>query len=132
MWSGPGWSNPRWPRVPVPRLSRDERRISRWVAKDSRAPPTAPGEISDFGLDSALLTSVNVRMPVAYRISRAAQSDGVVFTLSGVLDGEHATRLEELLALEGTAGVVLDLKDVTLVDGAAVRFLALVEAAGAV
>jgi anti-anti-sigma regulatory factor len=70
-------------------------------------------------------------MALTYRISRAAQIDGIVFTLSGVLDSEHATRLEELLALEVTARVVLDLTDVTLVDCAAVRFLALVEAAGA-
>jgi anti-anti-sigma regulatory factor len=70
-------------------------------------------------------------MPLTYRISRAAQPEGIVFTLSGVLDAEHATRLEDLLALEVTPRVVLDLTDITLVDSAAVRFLALVEAAGA-
>jgi len=70
-------------------------------------------------------------MPVTYRISRATRSDGPTFTLSGVLDAEHATRLEELLALEEPTRVVLDLQDVTLVDCAGVRFLALVEAAGA-
>ncbi len=88
-------------------------------------------DINDFGLAFALLTSVNVRMPVTYKISRAAQPDGIVFTLSGVLDGEHATQLEELLTLEAAARVVLDLKDVTLVDCAGVRFLGLLEASGA-
>lgn len=70
-------------------------------------------------------------MPLTYRISRAAQPDGIVLTLSGVLDAEHATRLEELLATEAAGRVVLDLKDVTLVDRAAVRFLALVEGTSA-
>jgi anti-anti-sigma regulatory factor len=70
-------------------------------------------------------------MPLTYRINRATQPDGIVFALSGVLNAEHATRLEELLATETAGRVVLDLKDVTLVDRAAVRFLALVEGAGA-
>jgi ABC-type transporter Mla MlaB component len=91
----------------------------------------APRDTNDFGLAFALLSSVGARMPMTYRISRAAQPDGIVFTLSGVLDSEHATRLEDLLALEVTPRVVLDLTDITLVDSAAVRFLALVEAAGA-
>jgi anti-anti-sigma regulatory factor len=67
---------------------------------------------------------------LTYRISRATQPQGTVFTLSGVLDAENATQLEELLALESTAPVALDLNDITLVDGAAVRFLARVEATG--
>jgi len=78
-----------------------------------------------------LLSSVGARMRLTYRISRAAQPDGTVFALSGVLDSEHAARLEELLALEATAPVVLDLDEVTLVDRVAVRFLARAEAAGA-
>ena len=78
-----------------------------------------------------LLAGVGVRMPLTFRISRAPQPDAIVFRLSGVLDGEHSARLDELLALDASARVVLDLEDVTLVDGAAVRFLALAEAAGA-
>lgn len=58
------------------------------------------------------------------------QPGATVFALSGVLDRDLATRLETLLASEAGVGIVLDLKDVTLVDGAAVRFLAAVEATG--
>src|SRR2546430_17518880 len=58
------------------------------------------------------------------------QLGAVVFTLSGVLDNELAARLEALIASEADGGIVLDLKDVTLVDRTAVRFLAGVEAAG--
>jgi hypothetical protein len=43
---------------------------------------------------------------------------------------EHATRLQEFLANEASGRVTLDLKDVTLVDRAAVCFLADAEAAG--
>ena len=58
------------------------------------------------------------------------REDAIVFVLSGVLNTEHASRLQELIAIEGNERVVLDLKDVTRVDRAAVRFLARVEAAG--
>ena len=58
------------------------------------------------------------------------QPGATVFALSGVLDRDLAARLETLLASEAGVGIVLDLKDVTLVDGAAVRFLAAVEATG--
>lgn len=46
------------------------------------------------------------------------------------MNAEHAAGLQEFLASEGNGPVALDLKDVTLVDRAAVRFLASVEAAG--
>jgi anti-anti-sigma regulatory factor len=46
------------------------------------------------------------------------------------MDIEHATRLQEFLANEANGHVTLDLKDVTLVDRAAVHFLAGAEAAG--
>jgi anti-anti-sigma regulatory factor len=58
------------------------------------------------------------------------QPDANVFILSGVLDMEHAMRLQELLSTAGAGRIVLDLKDVTLVDRAAVEFLARAEMAG--
>jgi len=67
---------------------------------------------------------------VTYRIHHSKRPDGSVFVLSGVLDSEHAERLQELLATAAAGRIVLDLKDVTLVDRAAVRFLASVEMAG--
>jgi anti-anti-sigma regulatory factor len=53
----------------------------------------------------------------------------VVFTLSGRIEAEDVKELRELLALE-TAGqpLVLDLRDVTLVNQDAVKFLAGCEA----
>jgi anti-anti-sigma regulatory factor len=54
-----------------------------------------------------------------------------VFALSGVLNSEHAAGLQQLLATAGDGSIVLDLGDITLVDRAAVRFLAQVELAGA-
>jgi anti-anti-sigma regulatory factor len=67
---------------------------------------------------------------MAYRIHHSLQAGANVFILSGVLDTEHATRLQEMLSTATAGRVVLDLKDVTLVDRAAVQFLARVEMAG--
>src|SRR5262245_19434615 len=68
-------------------------------------------------------------MHVTYRIHQSTQAGASVFILSGVLDTEHVARLEEWLA--AAAGrTVLDLDDITLVDRAAVRFLARVQTAG--
>ena len=58
------------------------------------------------------------------------QAGANVFVLSGVLDAEHATRLQELLATAAAGRIVLDLRDITLVDRAAVHFLAHVEMTG--
>jgi hypothetical protein len=46
------------------------------------------------------------------------------------MDKEHAARVQELLSAEGGVRIFLDLKEVTLVDRAAVQFLARVEAEG--
>jgi anti-anti-sigma factor len=67
---------------------------------------------------------------LTYRIHRSTTRDTVVFALSGDMDIEHATQLQEFLAGEVKGRVTLDLKDVTLVDRAAVRFLAGAEAGG--
>jgi len=63
-----------------------------------------------------------------FKIQRSANGR-VVFTLSGRLEAEDVTELRQLLALE-TMGqqLVLDLRDVTLVNEAAVKFLAGCEA----
>ena len=62
------------------------------------------------------------------KIQRSANSR-VVFTLSGRIEAEDVKELRQLLALE-TAGqpLVLDLRDVTLVNHDAVKFLAGCEA----
>ena len=78
---------------------------------------------------SGLLPSGSERTQLTYRIHRSVQAGAIRFVLSGVLDTELAARREALIASEGDGGIVLDLKDVALVDRAAVRFLA-VEAAG--
>ena len=67
---------------------------------------------------------------MTYRIQQSVQDGASVFLLSGVLDAEHVARLEELLATTANGRIVLDLKDVTLVDRAGVRFLARLVSAG--
>jgi anti-anti-sigma regulatory factor len=63
-----------------------------------------------------------------FKIQRSANGR-VVFTLSGRIEGEDVKELRQLLALE-TVGqqLVLDLRDVTLVNEAVVKFLAGCEA----
>ncbi len=69
---------------------------------------------------------------MTYRIHRSVSENDVVLALSGDLDESHAGELQAILAIEGEHHVVLDLADVTLVDRDAVRFLARIEAEGAV
>ena len=57
------------------------------------------------------------------KIKRAANGE-VVFTLSGRLDAENVAELTTLFGSEPKGrSIVLDLKDLTLVDREAVRFL---------
>jgi len=68
---------------------------------------------------------------MTYRIHHSMQDGASIFALSGVLDTEHAARLQELLATEAPGRIVLDLTDITLVDRTAVQVLSRMELAGA-
>jgi anti-anti-sigma regulatory factor len=62
------------------------------------------------------------------KIQRSANGR-VIFTLSGRIEAEDVKELRQLLALEtGRQRLVLDLRDVTLVNEGAVKFLAGCEA----
>lgn len=65
------------------------------------------------------------------KIQRKANGD-VVFTVSGRLDAENVAELSALLAAEPERPVVLDLKDLVLVDRDAVHFLRACEGDGIV
>lgn len=65
------------------------------------------------------------------RIQRSAHGKIVVFALSGRIDGEHIEELKRLFRSElADHNLVLNLKDVTLVDQDGVSFLARCEADG--
>ena len=64
------------------------------------------------------------------RIQRAANGK-IVFTLSGRIDQDEIDELRGLFGLESSIiRIVLNLKELVLVDGEAVEFLAGCEAAG--
>jgi len=63
------------------------------------------------------------------RIQRSLNGE-VVFTLSGRIDEEHIAELETLIRSEKERGIVIDLKDVTLVGQDAISFLSHCEADG--
>jgi len=66
------------------------------------------------------------------RIDISDESDRVVFTLTGRIQAEQVSELQALLKSELTEqSLVLDLREVKLVDRDAVRFLAEIEAQGA-
>jgi len=71
---------------------------------------------------------IALSLKVMLKIQRS-QNGKVVFTLSGRIEAEDVAELQRLFALETAEHhVVLDLKDVTLVDRGAVKFLAQCEA----
>ena len=64
------------------------------------------------------------------KIRRAANGE-VVLTLSGRMEGENINDLQILFTSEsGSRRIILDLKDLTLVDQEAVSFLARCETGG--
>lgn len=65
------------------------------------------------------------------RIQKAARANVVVYALSGRIRAEEVAELQRLFEVEGQDHrVVLDLKEVKLVDRDAVKFLARCEANG--
>jgi hypothetical protein len=69
-------------------------------------------------------------MAMAFRVERLVSGEEcVVLRVSGRIHAEHVDMLRELLGLEQVR-VVVDLREVTLVDREAVSFLALSEAQG--
>ena len=65
------------------------------------------------------------------KIQRSADEKSVVFTLSGRIKAARLAELEKLLGCEaGDHSLVLDLKEVKLVDRDVVSFLASCEAKG--
>ena len=66
------------------------------------------------------------------RIDISDERDRVVFTLAGRIQAEQVSELQTLMKSDlGDHSLVLDLKEVKLVDRDAVRFLGKIEAQGA-
>ncbi len=67
-----------------------------------------------------------------WKVKRVEDEDRVVLSLSGRLEGEQLSDLQKVFALAAEQqDLVLDLKDLKLVDQDAVRFLADWETGGA-
>jgi hypothetical protein len=68
---------------------------------------------------------------MAFRIETAARGRFSVFTLSGRIEAQAIVELERLFELQtDDRDIVVDLKDVSLVDREAMRFFARCEADG--
>ncbi|MGA2097808.1 MAG: hypothetical protein ABSH39_16025 [Candidatus Acidiferrum sp.] len=62
-------------------------------------------------------------------INRSSDGGSVVFRLSGRIEPEDVEELQRLIGLEQGQVIVLDLKDLTIIDREAVTFLARCQAA---
>ena len=63
------------------------------------------------------------------KILRSTKGESVILTVIGRIEGETLEELKRLLGSEASGhNLVLDMKDVTLVDQSAIRFLARCEA----
>jgi anti-anti-sigma regulatory factor len=72
-----------------------------------------------------------IKSLMTLRIQRAEDGDHVLFNLSGRIKAEHVAEIQRLCELEVNGHrLVLDLKEVTLVDRDAVEFLASCEVGG--
>src|SRR6267378_3175 len=68
---------------------------------------------------------------MTFRVQRSTVGDALVLMLSGDIAGDHTADLETLVDAGGNGPMVLDLKDVAVVDRAGVQLLARSEAQGA-
>ena len=64
------------------------------------------------------------------KIQRMVKRHGAIFILCGRIDANEVPELQRLMAAEGQKYVVLDLKEVKLIDREALRFLARCEENG--
>ena len=65
------------------------------------------------------------------KILRSDKNESAILTLIGRIEGEHFAELKRVVGLEARDhNLVLDMKDVTLVDQSAIRFLARCETDG--
>jgi anti-anti-sigma regulatory factor len=64
------------------------------------------------------------------RIQRTAQKDSTILILCGRIDANEVPELNRLIAAEGLKNMVLDLKEVKLIDREALGFLAHCEGNG--
>jgi anti-anti-sigma regulatory factor len=68
-------------------------------------------------------------LKIVRRILTSTKDESVMLTLIGRIEGENLEELKRLMGLEASGGtLVLDMKDVTLVDQSAIQFLACCEA----
>jgi anti-anti-sigma regulatory factor len=66
-----------------------------------------------------------------WKVRRIADGEFVVLLLSGRIDGEHLLELQRIFVSEdGNLNLILDMKEVKLVDQEVVRFLLSCEAGG--
>jgi hypothetical protein len=112
--------------APVDELHRlPSRRLK--FAKSSRIRETVTSEGYErllFSITYEWVSHCNAKNKAMLKIERSLE-DGVVFTMSGRIEVEDVAELQRLLSLEGVdRPIALDLRDVTLVDRDAVKFLA--------
>jgi anti-anti-sigma regulatory factor len=68
-------------------------------------------------------------LKILRKVVTSTKDESVILTLIGRIEGENLEELKRLMGSEASGrNLVLDMKDVTLVDQSAIRFLARCEA----
>jgi len=82
-------------------------------------------------MDTANGSWVERKADPMLKILRSTMNESVTFTLIGRIEGENLEELKRIVGSEESGhNLVLDMKDVILVDQSAIRFLARSEAGG--
>jgi hypothetical protein len=105
----------------------------RWDGLRVAYSPLSEGKVNSNQEDPCVeLSDVGLRLStMTLKIDKATGSKLTVFALSGCLEAEQTSELTRLLELEtNQQGIVLDLKEIRLVDRDAIKFLIRCEAHG--
>lgn len=87
--------------------------------------------MNDLDLAFALHRPFAKKTAVTLRIETSSEAESVVFTLTGRMEIQDMAELQRVLSQEqGNLRIVLDLRDIVLIDRDAVKFMANCEAAG--
>jgi len=82
-----------------------------------------------IGTDRGLRGRLRPMLKIVRKIVTSTKDEAVILTLIGRIEGENLEELKRIMASEASGhNLVLDMKDVTLVDQSAIRFLARCEA----
>jgi ABC-type transporter Mla MlaB component len=101
--------------------------------QDRMISPAPPGRSVDHGfVPKKTIYEIGKKGELMWKVQRTDDGGLLVLLVSGRIEREHLTKLREVFTAEtGNRNVILDMKEVKLVDQEAITFLAHCEESGA-